>query len=425
MTIPTRTKGAWLIAHSLKLQKVDAQGQFTCIESAGKFGRTLSILSATDEQSISKRKLTTLAKANSINPDLELPVLLEKMEERHLISRSKNGEVAILGLTHGTILEKTAEIFDDLSPEPEELAVVDIAERVSQEPILAREMREYVSDQYRLTKKRTQETLAQAEDIGFVDAEEINLASKDKLYFNGNIFRSNDAKKTYSVLQSLSSSEQHKVNEFSQIVATRGYATVDEAKKLLGSSLFSKLQSIALFDVNRVANENEEVLYVTRPASFSKYGNPWEEDTLDYAKALVSSLAYGMTRSSASRGRIFKLHLLLEKLIRGEWLNENTAAGQDYRYLELKRVVETREGIKAGCYNLRLLKKEVGIVALEVLTQGSGSSESLLERLPGSPVITYSGPEENRGKVRKKKIVAPSDGKFIDMLQSLRTGRIF
>jgi len=134
--------------------------------------------------------------------------------------------------------------------------------------------------------------------------------------------RIKDAKKTLNVLQSLSSDEQRKVNEFEEMVAKRGYATVDEAKMILGAKLFEKLQAIALFDVNRVANQREEVLYITRPASFAKYGNPWEEDTLDYAKALVSSLAYGMTRSSAGRGKIIRLRELLEKLIRGQWLGE-------------------------------------------------------------------------------------------------------
>ncbi len=48
----TRTTGAWLIAHSLKLQKVDTEGQFSSMEAAGKFGRVLSIVSANDEQTL-------------------------------------------------------------------------------------------------------------------------------------------------------------------------------------------------------------------------------------------------------------------------------------------------------------------------------------------------------------------------------------
>lgn len=278
ITIPERTMGAWLISHSLKLEKVDAQGQFTDIETAGKFGRTLSLLSATDEQTIPNKKVRFLAKANAINPDLELQVLLQKMEERHLISRSRSGDVAVLGLTHGTILEKTADLFDDLDPEPEEIAVIGMAERVSKAPMLSDEMKEYISDDFKLTKQSTNETLVQAEHIGFVDVEEIDLTSKDKLYFNGNIFRIKNAKKTYSVLHSLTADEQRKVNEFDQMLATRGHATVVQAKRLLGDELFEKLQAIALFDVNRVANDQEEVLYVTRPASFSKYGNAWEEE---------------------------------------------------------------------------------------------------------------------------------------------------
>jgi hypothetical protein len=422
--LPARTTGAWLIAHSLKLLKVETEGQFSSIETAGKFGRVLSILSASEEQTISKRKLIVLAKANGINPELELPILLQKMEERHLINRSTSGDVTVLGLTQGTILEKTAEIFDGLLPGKEEIAVIDIAEFVSEAPALGKEMTEYVSDSYRMPSGLAHDVLIQAEQIGFVDAEVIDFTPRDKIYFNGNIFRIKDAKKTYRVLQSLSQEQQRKVSEFQQLLALRGFATVNQAKKLLGEVLFEKLQAIALFDVNRVANDKEEVLYVTRPASFAKYGNPWEEDTLDYAKALVSSLAYGMTRSAKFRGRIVRLRELVEKLIRGEWLNENTAAGQDYRYLEIKRVVETKPGKTPGCFNLRLLKKEVGIVALEVLTKGSGSSESLLERLPSSSVITYSGPEENRIKVRKKMTVPRTDRKLVDMLQSLRTGRV-
>ncbi|WP_140855380.1 hypothetical protein [Myxococcus xanthus] len=420
--ISDRTRGAWVISHSRKLEQVDAQGQFSSIETAGKFGRLLSLLAASDKQDISRAQLITLARANGLNPKLELDALLTKMEERYLIKSSKEGNISVLGITHGTVLERAAEVFDSLSPEDDEKAVIGIAEQVSQAPLRSGEMSEYVSDTYKIKKQRTAELLEQAEDIGFIDAQELDKTTKERLYFNGNIFRITNAEKTLKVLNSLTAEEVRKVKEVEQTVAQRGFSTVEDAQKILGAQLFTKLQAIALFDVNRVANDAEEVLYITRPASFSKYGNPWEEDTLDYAKALVSSLAYGMTRSGAGRGKIIMLQRLLEKLVRGEWLNENSAAGEDYKYLELKRVVETRRG--AYAYNMRLLKKEVGVVALEVLTQGTGSSESLLERLPGSSVSTYRGPEENRTELRRKKLVAPSDMKLAAMLESLRTGKL-
>ena len=135
---------------------MDTEGQFSSIEAAGKFGRVLSILSANDEQTISKNKLIALAKANSINPKLELPTLLQKMDDQHLVSRSDAGDVTVLGLTHGVILERTADYFKSLSPEKEESAVVGMAEMVSKTPIISGEMAEYISDSYRIRSRQVQ-----------------------------------------------------------------------------------------------------------------------------------------------------------------------------------------------------------------------------------------------------------------------------
>src|SRR5579862_5477629 len=174
-TMSNRTKGAWVIAHSLKLQQVDAHGQFANIEAAGKFGRLLSVMSADEDkqQIFSKEKMTIIAKANNINPTLDLETLLRQMEQRHIISRAANGSIALLGITHGSVLERTAETFDSLSPETEEVAVIDIAERVSESPIRTDQMLEHVSDTFKLKKERAKDTVSTAEAAGFVDAEDL------------------------------------------------------------------------------------------------------------------------------------------------------------------------------------------------------------------------------------------------------------
>lgn len=424
MTNASDTKlGAWVISHSLKLQQVDTVGQYSKIEAAGKYGRVLSLLSASTEETIAASKLQALAKANGINPDLELGTLLDKLESVHVINRSRSGDISILGLTHRNVLEKTAEYFRSLNPAPEDKVVIAAAECVSEAPILSSLLNEFLSDKFALPKKHTEELLSQAEEIGFVDAEKLDSSSQLKLVFNGNIFRVKDAAKTYKILESLTDKEKANVSELSDMIAHGGYVTYDSATGIVGTQLFAKLQAIAFFDINKVANDKEEILYVTHPASFSKYGNPWEEDTLDYAKALVSSLAYGINRSPSHRGKIRFLHLLLEKLISGQWLNENTAAGQDYKYLEFKRVIETRPGVRVGCYNMRLLKREVGVIALQVLTRGSESSESLVT-LPSATITRYAGPEKNRQQLRRKRSIPPSDRKMLDMLNSIRTGKI-
>jgi hypothetical protein len=420
-----RTIGAWVLSHAMKLQKVDAHGQFLNIDTAGKYGLLLSILAGSKQAQISSSILESIAKANGINPRLVLPQLLSMMQERHLVLPSDDGSAyEILGLTHGSVLEKTAALFDELTPDPEERAAIAVSEAVSTAPLRTAELSELISDTFHLTHERTGDFLSAVEQIGFVDAEDLDANKQDKLFFNGNIFRIHDPLKTMKVLQSLSSAEQSAIREFDQFIAASGFSTLDEARTRVGERLFAKLQSIAMFDVNRVANDNDEVLYVTRPAAFAKYGTPWEEDTLDYAKALVASLAYGMTRRQKGVAKIMVLDRLLQKLITGDWVGSTTAAGEDYRYLEFKRVVETKPGRWPGYYDLRLLKPEVGVIALQVLTQGAASSESVLEKMPSSPVTIYSGPEANRTSVRKRKLVEPSDRKIADMLQSIRTGRI-
>jgi hypothetical protein len=379
-------------------------------------------LAASAEDLIKPDQARTLAQAKGINPRLELPSLLGMLKDLSLVQVSKEGEVALLGLTHANVLEHTSAMFDGLNPDPEERAVLYMAELVSASPVRTAELSTYVSDNFKLKKDRTSELLIQAEDIGFVDAQEIDARSKDKLYFNGNMFRVKDAKKHQAVLDSMSSAEQVKVREFDELISQRGYATMDDVKSVLGIKLFEKLQSIALYDMNCVANPQEEVRYITKPGAFGKY-NAWEEDTLDYAKMLVSCLAYGMTRRGKTTGRIdslYKLTNIVTALIRGDEVGPSTAAGEDYRCLELANVIRTRKARSYGFF-MKLLKADVGEVALQVLTKGTSSPEALLE-LPGAPAASFFGPEHYRSAMRKRSVGTPNS-KVTDYLQALRTGR--
>jgi hypothetical protein len=165
--------------------------------------------------------------------------------------------------------------------------------------------------------------LVQSEEIGFVDSEEIGPGKK--LYFNGNVFRRGSANKINAVLASLTEEDQRKTREMEDLLRKTGCVTVVQAEILLGEELFKKLNSIGMYDVSQVSNEAESVMYVTRPAAFGKFGDPFTDDALDLAKALVACLTYGMTRSAQSRGRIMMLHALLGKLIRGGSVGPATA----------------------------------------------------------------------------------------------------
>lgn len=410
-----RTTGSWLIHHSGKLQQVHGAGGFDNILAAGKAAGLLSALSATQQSSLDTKRVETLARASNINK-LELPGLLMLLSDRHLIEQKPTG-VEMLGVTSATILQRGAEIFGSLAPTPEELASITLAEMASERPLRTTDGAEYISDTYKLTSERTGDLFAQAEAIGFVDHE----THKDgqKVYFNGNLFRHGETAKVQAVLASLSVQDQALVADVEAQLKKFGCIAAADVEAILGKPLLDKLNSISMYDVSVVSNDHENIAYATRPAAFSKYGSGLIDDGLDLAKAFVSSLTYGITRSEPGRGRIRKLDLLLDKLIAGQWTNASTAIGQDYVALELKGVVQLRKGPSYG-HEMKLLKTDVGEMAKRVLRSGDTSEMPLLN-IPSANVTGYQGPEATRAIRRKGQ--APESKKAVrDMVEVLRTG---
>ena len=117
--------------------------------------------------------------------------------------------------------------------------------------------------------------------------------------------------------------------------------------------------------------------------------------------------------------------LLLTHLINGQSIGPVHAISEDYKVLELKGVVEVKTGSKNGRTGpmLRLLKKEVGELALQAIRQGDVSEHSLTS-LPSAAVTKFDGPEHNRERIRKKQTkISPKATN--DMLSVLRTGGSF
>ena len=81
-----------------------------------------------------------------------------------------------------------------------------------------------------------------------------------------------------------------------------------------------------------------------------------------------------------------------------------------------------KRGIKNGRTGpmLRLLKKEVGELALQAIRVGDVSEHSL-GSLPTAAVSSFRGPEHNREKIRRTQVQA-SPKATNDMLSILRTG---
>lgn len=411
-----QTKGAWIIHHGRKIA-ADLRGaaQYSALDFASKAASLLARLSESKETVLTQEQVVASAKVGGLNPKTELEACLNQLQSRRLIDRNAGG-VAVLGITGQTALTHAADLFDDNSPEPIEIAAIGLAELTSTSPIAIERAASYVSDSFKISTLDTKDFLQQASEIGFIDSEG---DGKDRLLFNGNLFRRDTAGKTKRVMDSLSSAEQHKVIEFNTLLDTRGSVTATEAGAILGETLFSKLKAAALYDLNVVSNEAGDHVFVTSPGAFHKFTNPLIDDAFDHAKALVAALSYGMAASASTRGRIWGVNLLLAKLLRGEEVGSAPAIGHDYRALELERVVKIIP-TGGGYFKMRLLKNEVGQIALAVLKDGNASATAL-EKLPSAGMRSYTGPEIARTNFRKNQ-TAPSKSQTRTLLSAVRGG---
>ncbi len=411
-----KTSGAWIIHHTHKLQGVRlATPDYEQIGFAGKCGILLNALAGSAESTLTSDRVAALAKANGISARLELPAILDELQGQRLIDKDASG-VAVLGLTTAQTLEHTAEIFDAASPGPCEKVAIDLAEKASDLPVVKDDAAEYVSDTYHIPNLETGDILQQCEQIGFFDSEDV---SGESVYFNGNLFRREDINKANAILHSLNSDDERRVVELTERLKASGCMAKSEAIGVLGNELYSKMCSIGFIDENSIGNEAGTFSFVTRPAAFSKFTNSAADDAFDLAKAFVTSLTYGMTSSPYGRGRIRMIEALMRKLINGSSVGPATAIGQDYKVLEMKGVVEVRPA-GDGRFYMRLLKREVGQLALTVITEGEAGGSSLLE-MPGVSATRYDGPEINRSVVRKRQ-AEPLKRGVARLLSDLRTG---
>lgn len=413
--LDAKTRGAWVVHHTGKIESFGDPSGLDAIRRAGNCGMLLSSLAATNQHSLSDEQVETLASVLSIDKTYQLPALLETLQKHQLIDRTDDG-ISVLGLTTPSVLEHTDKIYGNSKPTAVENAAIDMAELCSQEPRAEKDLAEYLGDQHKLAKPIVRKLIGVVESVGLCDVEPLD--PQQKLFFNGNLFRHKEIAKAKKVLETLTTNERSAVAEVDARLKKEGCIAKTDAKRVLGETAFAKLNAIGFYDVSTVSNDKESVEFITRPSAFNKFGRADISDSFDLAKALIASLQYGMSRSSGGRGRIFMLEKLMNKLIAGMAVGPCTAIGQDYRILELRGVVRVTPN-RDGMFTMRLLKRDVGELALQVLQSGDASERSLTA-LPGSPVAEFTGPEANRMRTRQE-----GKQKSLDVrkaLDVLRTG---
>lgn len=421
----SKTKGAWLLAQSKSLDGYTGAGaaRLENVSYSGKIGRLYNLLRRhSDEASTFTISKQTVEKACQLN-GVDKPARqmgLQVLKDAGRIDVAADGSVAVLGATTQAVLEATAEIFDDQSPSADEQAIIDLSERVSGKPLKRAEAEEFISDTHKLKKADAASLVDLSKSTALIDEEG---ERGHGILFNSHTFRDGKyALKAHRILEHLKTDERARLSEVQDMLSRRGALYDAEVEKVLGSDLYKRLVSVGLFDRMEVSNSTESVGYIASPNDFQKYGRPFEEDPIDDAKALIASLTYGQTRSSYTRGQITMPEALIRALVRGDELAARAggvrAIGEDYRELEARQVVEVTEK-SAGRYTMRLLKKDVGDLALTIVRGGAASQEAVL--MDGSPARAFKGPHATRNEVRAKNDVA--DKRFVhDALDRLRSG---
>lgn len=413
-----KTQGAWIIHHGKKIHgTANAAVSFPTIDIAAKAGSLLARMAHSRQSSLNAEMVKTLGAVGGLSSKTDLPACLSHLQNKKVIDVSADGGVEIIGITASTALDHTADLFNTNDPEKYELAALELGEFVSEAPTPLRTAKEKISDEHKLSSLETEDFLSQASAVGFVESDG---DPQDPLLYNGNLFRRESIAKTRKVLEALNATEQAQLADFESKLRASGAIRLPEAERILGIALLSKLRAAAVFDENIVSNEAGDHSFITSPGAFHKYSNPLIDDAFDHAKALVAALSYGMHVSTATRGSIWGVDLLLRKLLRGQAIGPAPAIGKDYRALELERVVEiSQNGSK---YYLRLLKKEVGEIALQVLQTGGATSASVMEGIPGAQVTGYTGPEAARTKFRSRTELQPSSTQMRGLLSAVRSG---
>lgn len=393
---PKNTVGAWLLHHDQKLTH-SRTTEFESIAVAGRSARLLSVITREGDWSVTNDRVNELANGIGIRK-LELPGLLGELEKQGLIQQGLAG-ISVLGVSQIRLLDHAAEIFESQSPGGLERASIDLAERGSHSPLRRMDCEEELSDTYKLSKAETDDLFTQSEQIGFVDYES---AGVDRLYFNGSLFKRDQAQKAKRVLDSLTSAEQHQLVQADALLNKGGCVQASQLRALLGDVLWSKMHQIAYYEVSVVANEKGQTEFVSKPEALSKYIPNGLADMLDDAKALASSLTYGIVKSPDARGRIKDPSTLIGVLVgRGYVEGWASAIRQDYQVLERRGVVQVTSSSKGN--RLTLLKTEVGEMAKDLVLRGD-ASRTAAEMLIGTQATAFHGPETARYHERKKDI---------------------
>lgn len=409
-----KLKGAWILNLGKKLNTLQNTMLFDGLLDTSKIGLLLQVITANDiENSLSFDEIKIKAKSIGINSPRELKTILHELKNLKLIDYDKNfKEIVVLGLTNDGILKHTTSYFDEYAKEDSSEIIINVSEKITNMPEKIEETSKEFSDVFKLKKEEVEKYLNTAVSYELLDSDE-----QQGYLYNSNIFRFDEVKKFQKILDNLTPNEKEEFLKLSNELKEKNVLDYTYCISKYNPNLLSKLIKVNIVDANIVNSPYGEATFITLPSSFKKFSdnNALIDDVMDFAKAFLSSIYYGMSKSKQSRGKLDTYYFVLKKLINGDEIGCATAICEDYRYLEIKGVLKVWKCPSYGC-KMKLMKKEVGEIVFKLLEDGIifDEFEKQDERFD-TKIFDYKAPD-----VAKKKF-ASNETLVTDILEIVRT----
>jgi hypothetical protein len=192
-----KTKGAWLLAQSKSLDAVTGAGaaRLENISYAGRVGRLYNLLRRNvpydPNPTVDNETVTRVCQLNGIDrPTREQG--LKVLRDAGRVDIASNGGVIVLGATSTAVLEVTADIFADSTPTKDEEAVLEISEKVAEQPVSREDAAEFVGDLYKITPPKASALIDLCKSTAIIDEETDRGRT---ILFNSNTFRDGHTRK--------------------------------------------------------------------------------------------------------------------------------------------------------------------------------------------------------------------------------------
>lgn len=417
-------KGYWAVATQKHLSKFQMTSQnyeeFDALNVSGKAGRLLGLIRG-NTRITNMKKLEKLAGTMGIGKrELRHTILpqLETVTEKK-IELQKNNLNEIIGIEEyflgsDEVLSAAGDYFEYMNPEETERITVESMTKTKMIPTSSTELYNLLS------KNHSEETIGKAlkyqEQFKLLKRSEIQ---QEEIYTNEYLWGGKQDKILHSLPQ-LDIVGKEELAKFIEILQkTQG---TSESQLNIDNQLILLAKKTGIIDpitIKTKRNFDQEFLFTSNFLG----GEILINDILDDVKLLISAIRFGTKYTPYSR--LSDPVRFLERLISGSKVGPHSANGTDYILLESRGIVKITPSVSNPTrYYMELLKKDIGQMALRIISSSNYQIESSIANHNFNDDFNYAefeSPEDVRMKLAESSaVIAEAEDYFIQVLRDER-----